>query len=342
MKTSVSSLVSSLVPYVTQSAARSPRAVVTLALLVALPLVPVTGGAQGIEQFTARSARLSDSVIAGDLSRFDSLMRVAPNPRSVALVGLARDAYERNDNGVLTARLLAMSVTTRSDAEARGRRPELWALLDSMQVRRGLNTAARENAIALEVALLRAGSPLLGAPSCAQWETAALRIAEQLRAIPVPTPPVAPTPIVAAVPVVAPVTAPATLHAVPSRVHFALDKSALAPASRRVLDALSDSLSHYIGVRIELEGHTDPRGSVAYNVALSQRRVQAVRDYLLHKGLDAARISTSALGKSKLERQETDIASHARNRRVMFRFYDPQGREIPTLGQLDDLQVERR
>jgi len=309
-----------------------------LALLTCALSAPATTGAQQTLQFTARAARLSDAVIARDLARFDSLMRVASSARSVALVGLARDAYERNDDGVLTSRLLVMSGASRADAEARGRRPDLWALLDSVQQRRGTTAAVNDQAIALEVALLRAGSPLLGAPSCDQWEKTAMGIARQLRAVPAPPPTKAP----AAAPTVERPSAPATLRAVPSRVHFAFDKSTLAPTSRRVLDALVDSLSQYSGVRMELEGHTDPRGSNTYNAALSTRRVEAVRAYLLQKGLADTRIRTVALGKSKPETTETDVTSHARNRRVMFRFFDMQGREIATVGQLDDLQLERR
>lgn len=318
----------------------SSRGLTAMALLSATVFGPTAVCAQQPVQFTARASRLSDAVVARDLARFDSLMRVATNARSVALVGLARDAYERNDDGALTSRLLTMSGSTRADSEAQRRRPELWALLDSVQQRPGLTAEARERAIALEVALLRAGSPLLGAPSCDQWEKTALSIATQLRSAPVPMPVKEPVP--APAPPAPRPAAPAVLHAVPSRVHFALDKSALAPASRRVLDALVDSLSHYNGVRMELEGHTDPRGSAAYNAALSQRRVIAVQDYLMGKGIDGSRFSTTALGKSKLELQSTDIASHARNRRVIFRFFDAQGREIPTVGQLDDLQLEHR
>lgn len=301
--------------------------------------------AQTSVAFTSLAKRLSDTVITRDLAHFDSLARVAPNARSAALIGLARDAYERNDDGALTARLLAMSGSAPGDASARAHRPALWALLDSLERRTAMSATAKEQAIALEVALLRAGSPLLGAPSCANWDQLATRYAEQLRQSPPPVLVAVPAPVVAT-PVVAPPAprpkAPAAMRAVPSRVHFALDQATLAPASRRVLDALVDSLSPYVGVRIVLEGHTDLRGSVAYNVALSKRRVEAVRDYLLRKGLDPSRIGTVAHGKAKLEMTEPDVTSQARNRRVMFQLFDAQGREIPTVGHLDDLQLERR
>jgi outer membrane protein OmpA-like peptidoglycan-associated protein len=317
-----------------------PRRVTALALLLSTAFAPAIVYGQQPVQFTARAGRLSDAIVARDLARFDSLMGVALNARAVALVGLARDAYERNDDGALTSRLLVMSGSPRADAEARRRRPDLWVLLDSVQQRQGLGAEVWRQAVALEVALLRAGSPLLGAPSCDQWEKTAVAIAQQLRAEPIPVP-VKEAVVAPALPAPGP-SEPPMLRAVPSRVHFALDKSVLAPASRRVLDALVDSLSQYGGVRMELDGHTDPRGTVNYNMALSQRRVVAVRDYLVGKGVAATRLGTTALGKSRLELPAKDIVSHARNRRVVFRFFDAQGREIPTVGQLDDLQLERR
>jgi OmpA-OmpF porin, OOP family len=228
-------------------------------------------------------------------------------------------------------------------AALRTRRPELWALLDSLAQRPVLSSALQQGALALEIALVRANAPLLGAPSCDDWDNAAVKLAAQLRALAdtVVAAPAAPPAVPMVVPPTAPVS-PAELRAVPSRVHFAYDQSQLAPASKRVLDALADSLAQYPAVQVYLEGHTDPRGSVAYNAALSQRRVQAVYAYLRSKGLAASRLNTAALGKSKLESTSAAVRDLARNRRVTMRFVAPDGREIPTVVQLDDLQVEPR
>ena len=164
---------------------------------LALVLLPTTLTAQAPVAFTSRANRLSDTVITRDLAHFDSLARVVRNPRSAALIGLARDAYERNDEGTLTLRLLLMSGSASGDPTARAHRPALWALLDSLERQTAMSATAKEQTIALEVALLRAGSPLLGAPSCASWDRLATRYAEQLRQSPPPVVVAAPGPVVA-------------------------------------------------------------------------------------------------------------------------------------------------
>jgi len=301
--------------------------------------------AQPTTWVTPRSGRTSDAVIMRDLAKFDSLARAATSARSAALIGLARDAYERNEAGPLSERLLDMSSRRASDPATRTVREPLWALLDSIDTRQTVTDTQRDQAVALEVALWRAGSPVLGAPSCAAWEREAETIAARLRAIAPPTAP--PAVAVAPAPALAPEsrTAPAVppeMRGVPSLVHFALDKHILAPASRRVLDALVDSLRIFGDIQVTLEGHTDMRGSVAYNQALSGRRVDAVRRYVESKGIAASRIRIAALGKSQLENDRSGVVDHARNRRVLLRYFAPDGREIKTVLQMDDLQVERR
>ena len=324
----------------TQSSQRLVSCVATGMLFVSVS----TAAAQSNNGFAERRGRVTDAIIARDLARFDSLAQRAPSVRSAAIISLAREAYERNDDSGLAALLLGQADQRTSVASLRTRRPELWALVDSASQRRDLSDAVSAQVVALETALIRANSPVLGAPSCAAWEERAAMIARSVR-VPAPVasaPPPAPTPVPTPVVVpVAPLT-PKELRAVPSRVHFAYDKSVLTSKSRAVLDALVDSLQSYPDVRIFLEGHTDPRGSAEYNVALSTRRVSAVHDYLISKGLSTSRFSIAALGKSKLETSEGGLRNLARNRRVTLRYVGPDGREIPTVVQLDDLQIERR
>ncbi len=316
------------------------RPAVLCAVAFALVCVPAIG-AQTSATVAARRDRVTDAIIARDLARFDSLVQRAPSARSAAIIGLAREAYERNDGTDLSSVLMGYATQQAPTPSLRGRRADLWALVDSVAQRGDLTDASRTQLVALETALIRANSPVLGAPSCAAWEQRAASIASTLR---VPPPVVASTPVTAPAPVVAPVlpVTPKVLRAVPSRVHFAYDKSLLAPASRGVLDALVDSLTAYPDVKIFLEGHTDPRGSVEYNIGLSKRRVTAVHDYLISKGLSAARFTTAALGKSQLETASSGLRDLARNRRVTLRYVGPDGREIPTIVQLDDLQIEQR
>lgn len=250
-----------------------------------------TLGAQPSTWVTPRAARTTDAVIARDLATFDSLARGAPSPRSAAVIGLARDAYERNEAGPLSERLLSVARRRDNDPRLRAVRGELWALLDSVDTHAAKTDQQRELAVALEVALLRAGSPVLGAPSCAAWAQEALRIATSLRAVPEPP---APVPALAV---------PRETRGLPSRGHFALDKHALAPATRRV---------------------------------------DAVRQYGESKGIAASRIRLVARGKSQLENDRAGVIDHARNRRVLLRYFAPDGREIAAVQQLDDLQLERR
>jgi outer membrane protein OmpA-like peptidoglycan-associated protein len=294
--------------------------------------------AQSARLVTPRSGRTSDEVIAADLARFDSLaaQRVG---RAGIYVQLAREAYEKNEAGPLSEQLLAASGGA---AVVRSGRAPLWALLDSVYARPTVTDDQRQEALGFEAALLRAQHPILGAPSCAEWEQRAEAMAVALRVVP-PAPQPPPRAVEKALPppVMSPLP-PAELRGVPSRVHFALDRSELSPRSRQVLDALVDSLGVFPMVNVALEGHTDRRASVAYNDALSRRRAVAVQQYLIRRGVSASRITIAARGKAQLEREATGVVDHARNRRVMFRFLGADGKEIPATEQLDDLQLERK
>lgn len=326
-----------------------------------LMLCAGTAIAQSAVHVAARDARVSDAAIARDLAVFDSLAR-APRgdtpfarQRHAAYAWLARDAYERNDEGTVTATLL--DAAAGSGRIPRQGRVSLWALVDSMASPAAAETAVYLPVVALEEALIRAQYPVLGAPDCATWDAEALRLAQRIRTqrppvvaavapapappapAPAPTPEPSPAPVVVTPPPPA-VVGPETLSGIPSMVHFALDKSFLSAASRHVLDALVDSLNRYPDVRVVLEGHTDLRASVAYNLALSGRRVASVRAYLISRGIAASRLSGRPQGKSQLEVEGSGAMEHARNRRVQLRYFMPDGREIPAIMLLDDLQLE--
>lgn len=133
---------------------------------------------------------------------------------------------------------------------------------------------------------------------------------------------------------------PEDIAGVPNIVHFALDRSQLAATTREVLDQLVTKLAPYPAIRIVLAGHTDPRHTDAYNQALSERRVRAVRDYLLLKGVEASRLETRAYGESRLLVPGTTARDHARNRRVEISYALCDGTEVRPVEALSDLQLE--
>jgi outer membrane protein OmpA-like peptidoglycan-associated protein len=82
-------------------------------------------------------------------------------------------------------------------------------------------------------------------------------------------------------------------------VYFAFDKAVLLPVSFETLDKLVASLNAYPDVVLEIGGHTDDLGSEEYNQQLSQRRAQAVVDYLISKGIAAERLTAVGYGESR-------------------------------------------
>ena len=74
------------------------------------------------------------------------------------------------------------------------------------------------------------------------------------------------------------------------QVPFGFDRADLDPAAKAALTPILEEMRHNTGLTIDLEGSTDAVGSVDYNLKLSERRVEAVRRYLLGRGVARARI----------------------------------------------------
>jgi peptidoglycan-associated lipoprotein len=83
------------------------------------------------------------------------------------------------------------------------------------------------------------------------------------------------------------------------RVFFATDKSDLTPEGRATLEKQAAWLKKYPTVNITIEGHCDERGTREYNLALGERRANAVKNYLVALGIPAARVKTISYGKER-------------------------------------------
>lgn len=115
----------------------------------------------------------------------------------------------------------------------------------------------------------------------------------------------------------APAPAPAAKKKIVLRgVHFDVDKAELRPDAKPLLDRAVATLKEEGGVVVIAEGHTDNTGSAAHNQALSERRANAVRSYLIAHGIPGSRISVYGMGESRPVADNDTVDGRSQNRRV--------------------------
>lgn len=112
-------------------------------------------------------------------------------------------------------------------------------------------------------------------------------------------------------------------------IEYDLDKATLRPKSLQILDNIYTMLKLNENISIEVNSHTDTRGSDAYNMKLSQARAQSCVDYLISKGISKDRLIPKGYGETKPLVSDAEIAklptkeqqeeAHQRNRRTAFR-----------------------
>ncbi|RMB11864.1 peptidoglycan-associated lipoprotein Pal [Eilatimonas milleporae] len=83
------------------------------------------------------------------------------------------------------------------------------------------------------------------------------------------------------------------------RIFFDYDSSELTARSRDVLRKQADWLNHFPRQRVTIEGHCDERGTREYNLALGERRANAVKNYLVALGVPSSRLGTISYGKER-------------------------------------------
>ncbi len=125
-------------------------------------------------------------------------------------------------------------------------------------------------------------------------------------------------------------------------IFFGFDKSDLRSESRVQLDLLYEILIENPTYSTELRAHTDAKGSIEYNRALSQRRADSAKNYLISKGISSSRISTNTYGentpiaKNELNGSDTEEGRQL-NRRVELLVKDGSGRILN--GIVEEIEV---
>jgi OOP family OmpA-OmpF porin len=105
--------------------------------------------------------------------------------------------------------------------------------------------------------------------------------------------------------------------------YFAFNSAELMPDGDDVVRVLADSLKDYDEVNIIAEGHTDSKGSKWYNMKLSQKRADVVKDKLVSYGVDGKRIQAKGYGEEKPIASNDTEEGRAKNRRVDVIFVNP-------------------
>jgi peptidoglycan-associated lipoprotein len=98
------------------------------------------------------------------------------------------------------------------------------------------------------------------------------------------------------------------------RVFFAYDQSDISSEGQQILQRQAEWLKRYGQVTITIEGHCDERGTREYNLALGERRAQAVKNVLVALGIPAGRIQTISYGKERPIVVGSDEGGYAQNR----------------------------
>lgn len=102
-------------------------------------------------------------------------------------------------------------------------------------------------------------------------------------------------------------------------IHFDFGKSDIKPESYQVLDQVVDYLKANPGIKMEVDGHTDNKGTPEYNIKLSDWRADSVRKYLMGKGVPSDRLEVKGFGLTKPIVPNDSEENRARNRRVEFK-----------------------
>jgi peptidoglycan-associated lipoprotein len=99
-------------------------------------------------------------------------------------------------------------------------------------------------------------------------------------------------------------------------VHFDFDRYSLRPEAARILDEAIRAMQDNANLKLEIEGHTCSIGTAEYNLALGERRANAVRDYLTSRGITADRLRTVSYGEERPKHDNAREETRRLNRRA--------------------------
>ncbi len=103
-----------------------------------------------------------------------------------------------------------------------------------------------------------------------------------------------------------------------NKILFGYDQSSLSADAAMNLDKLVVILKKYPDTDIEVQGHTDSKGSASYNMSLSQRRAESVSNYLSANGINLSRLTIKGFGETAPKYENSTTAGQAQNRRGEF------------------------
>lgn len=136
---------------------------------------------------------------------------------------------------------------------------------------------------------------------------------------PPPTPAPAPAVIVEPPP---PAPEPPKVETQPrslERVHFQYDSTSVTSATTASISHNTEILQDFPNTRVEIQGHADERGTTEYNLALGQRRAEAVKERMSRMGVSTTRMSTISYGEERPASRGSNETAWAENRRAEFR-----------------------
>ena len=102
------------------------------------------------------------------------------------------------------------------------------------------------------------------------------------------------------------------------KVEFIYAKEGLTAKGKKTIDEVYEILNRYKNIKVEIGGHTDSDGTTKNNQILSQKRADAIKDYLVKKGISSKRLKAIGYGESKPLVKNNSSSNKQKNRRVEF------------------------